>query len=90
MGCSADMVASVWGDSRPEIDVLAAAAARTGAAPSRPEGRSTGRPPDPQRLFDIDRLNKMLGWLPMSPAQLPSGCVVLAQSFFRSAYTRSP
>ncbi|ODT57562.1 MULTISPECIES: nucleotidyltransferase family protein [Paracoccus] len=75
---SADMIASVRGDSRPEIDVLAAAAARTGAAPSRPEGCSTGRPPDPQRLFDIARLNKMLGWLPMSPAQLPSGCAGLA------------
>lgn len=72
MGFSAEMIAGVLGDSGPEIGVLMTAAA---AATPRPGG---GRAPDPQRLFDLARLNKMLGWLPVAPARLPPGCAGLA------------
>ena len=75
MGFSEETIASVRGDSRPEIGVLLAAARPSGAAPV-PAG--AGRTPDPDRLFDIARLNKMLGQLPVSPAALPPGCAGLA------------
>lgn len=81
MGFSEETIASVLGDSLPEISVLIAA-----ASPAGPEGRppeavvpaAAGRPPDPDRLFDIARLNKMLGHLPVSPAGLPPSCAALA------------
>ena len=75
MGFSEETIASVRGDSLPEIGVLLAASAPEGAAVV-PAG--AGRAPDPDRLFDIARLNKMLGQLPVSPAGLPSGCATLA------------
>ncbi|WP_377699618.1 nucleotidyltransferase family protein [Paracoccus niistensis] len=75
MGFSEETIASVRGDSLPEIDVLLAASAPDGAA-AVPAG--AGRAPDPDRLFDIARLNKMLGQLPVSPAALPPGCAALA------------
>ena len=75
MGFSEEMIASVRGDSRPEIAVLLAAAAPPGSA-ALPAG--AGRAPDPDRLFDLARLNKMLGQLPVSPAALPPGCAGLA------------
>lgn len=74
MGFSPEMIATVRGESQPEIDVLLA---HTGLSPA---GGITqdARAPDPDRLFDIARLNKMLGWLPVGPAQLPPGCASLA------------
>ena len=74
MGFSEETIAPVLGDSRPEIAVLLAAS-HPGAAAVR---AGAGRPLDPDRLFDIARLNKMLGWLPVSPAALPPGCAPLA------------
>ena len=65
MGFSEETIASVRGDSLPEIGVLLAASAPAGSAPL-PGG--AGLSPDPDRLFDIARLNKMLGPLPVSPA----------------------
>ena len=75
MGFSEETIASVRGDSLPEIGVLLAASAPAGSAPLPGEA---GRAPDPDRLFDIARLNKMLGQLPVSPAGLPPGCAALA------------
>lgn len=37
-----------------------------------------GAPVDPDRLFELARLNKMLGVLPLAPAALPPGCGGLA------------
>ena len=50
MGFSEETIASVRGDSLPEIGVLLAASAPAGSAPL-PGG--AGRAPDPDRLFDI-------------------------------------
>lgn len=85
MGFTEEMIAGVRGDSLPEIAVLLAAAlpeaeSRTGAQTEARtgDGGAEGRPVDPERLFDIARFNKMLGWLPVNPAALPAGCGVLA------------
>ena len=77
MGFSEETIASVRGDSLPEIGVLLAASAPAGSAPL-PVGAGRAPDPDPDRLFDIARLNKMLGQLPVSPAGLPPGCAALA------------
>ena len=77
MGFSEETIASVRGDSLPEIGVLLAASAPAGSAPL-PGGAGRAPNPDPDRLFDIARLNKMLGQLPVSPAGLPPGCAALA------------
>lgn len=75
MGFSEETIAPVRGDSQPEIGVLLAASRPPGSAPA-PTG--AGRPLDPDRLFDLARLNKMLGQLPVNPAELPPGCAALA------------
>lgn len=75
MGFSEETIASVRGDSLPEIGVLLAASAPEG---STALSTGAGRAPDPDRLFDIARLNKMLGQLPVGPAELPPGCATLA------------
>lgn len=75
MGFTKETIAPVLGDSGPEIAVLLAAARPPGPAPAPV---AAGRPPDPDRLFDLARLNKMLGQLPVSPAGLPPGCAPLA------------
>lgn len=77
MGFTKEMIASVRGDSLPEIAVLLAAALPA-AAGGAGQGGAGARPVDPSRLFDIARFNKMLGWLPVSPAALPPGCAALA------------
>lgn len=82
MGFSAETIEPVLGDSLPEIGVLIAAARPAGPAGKPPGGAvpaaAAGRPVDPDRLFDIARLNKMLGHLPVSPAGLPPSCAALA------------
>lgn len=75
MGFSEEMIAGVRGNSQPEIDVLIAACL---PAPAGTPPAQTARACDPDRLFDIARLNKLLGWLPISPARLPPGCAGLA------------
>ena len=73
MGFSPEMIAGVRGDSGPEIGVLIDA-----SLPGSAEGGPAVRVPDPDRLFDIARLNKMLGWLPVAPTLLPPDCKGLA------------
>ncbi len=75
MGFSKEAITSVRGNSGSEIGALLAASRAPGSA-SAPAG--AGGPPDPDRLFDIARLNKMLGQLPLKPADLPRGCAALA------------
>lgn len=71
MGFSEEMIAKLRGDSLPEIGVLLTACLpKPAPAPDRAI--------DPDRLYDLARLNKMLGWLPMSPADLPAACAGLA------------
>lgn len=77
MAFTEQLIASVRGDSGSEIAVLTAAARPPGPQAAAP-GPGAGRPADPDRLFDIARLNKMLGQLPVSPAALPPGCGALA------------
>ena len=78
MGFSPEMFAAVRGDSQPEIDVLFAAFQPSPAGHGDIPALQAGRAPNPDRLFDIARLNKMLGWLPISPARLPPSCAGLA------------
>ena len=66
MGFSEETIASVRGDSLPEIGVLLAASAPAGSAPL-PGGAGRAPNPDPDRLFELARLNKMLGVLPLAP-----------------------
>lgn len=73
MGFSEDMIAGLRGDSLPEISTLIAA-----TLPGGLSGQGLDRALDPDRLFDLARLNKMLGWLPVKPADLPQGCAGLA------------
>lgn len=77
MGFSEDMIGQVRGDSLAEIRVLLAASGLPAPA-AAPGSAVPERAPDPDRLFDIARLNKMLGWLPVAPAALPPGCAGLA------------
>lgn len=78
MGFTPDMIAAVRGDSQPEIDILIAANRPGSAGNSDMPVLQSDRSPEPDRLFDISRLNKMLGWLPVSPSLLPPTCVGLA------------
>ncbi|MBB1492587.1 nucleotidyltransferase family protein [Paracoccus sp. MC1854] len=78
MAFTEQLIASVRGDSGAEIAVLTAAACPASPQAAGPEPTGPRRPPDPDRLFDIARLNKMLGQLPVSPAALPPGCAALA------------
>lgn len=79
MGFSEEMIAGVRGDSWPEIAVLMAASMPGTADASHVTRAQAVRAADADRLFDIARLNKMLGWLPIGPAQLPPTCIGLAR-----------
>ncbi|PZO68501.1 MAG: hypothetical protein DI636_08925 [Pelagerythrobacter marensis] len=46
--------------------------------PAEPAAAGRAAPVDPDRLFELARLNKMLGVLPLAPAALPPGCGGLA------------
>lgn len=78
MGFSEDEIARLRGDCLPEIGVLLAA----GIPDLVPQ--PADRAIDPERLLHLARLNKMLGWLPMSPADLPQGCAALAPQLLQA------
>lgn len=87
MGFTSETLAAMTADASAEMAVLIEAArpaslAAAGGAAAQTGGRGdpwTGTAAlDPGRLFELARLNKMLGVLPLAPGALPPGCGVLA------------
>ena len=82
MAFTGETIAAMTRDATPEMAVLLAASRPGAAAGDSPaaSGQPAGaqRPLDPDLLFELARLNKMLGVLPLSPAALPPGCAGLA------------
>lgn len=80
---SETLAAIMTADAGPETAALIAASrpGTAGAAP-QPAGSDDpgpgGLPVHSERLFELARLNKMLGVLPLAPAALPPGCAGLA------------
>lgn len=77
MGFTSETLAAMTVDARPEMAVLIAASAPNAAA-LPVDARRGDAAVDPDRLFELARLNKMLGTLPLSPGALPPGCASLA------------
>ncbi|ARJ68955.1 nucleotidyltransferase family protein [Paracoccus contaminans] len=83
MAFTGETIAAMTQDASPEMAVLLAASRPSAdrAPAPHPIPRQAGgapRPVDPDLLFELARLNKMLGVLPLSPAALPPGCAGLA------------
>ena len=72
-----DRAAGAAGPGGPDRAPTTAAPPSPGPAPAA-AGAGAGAPVDPDRLFELARLNKMLGVLPLAPAALPPGCGGLA------------